>query len=130
MKNNEKNKEPNNNNLNLLLSKIPSVEKILQNKGLKPLIQKYSRKIITQKVRKIISEEKKNALENGHLYSRKERMNKIKESLEKENLSYLQKIINGSGVILHTNLGRAPLDKKMLNKIANELEAILIWNTI
>ena len=115
-------KEPNNNNLNLLLSKIPSVEKILQNKVLKPLIQKYSRKIITQKVRKIISEEKKNALKNGHLYSRMERINKIKESLKKENLSYLQKIINGSGVILHTNLGRAPLDKKMLNKIANELE--------
>jgi len=52
-------KDLNNNKLNLLLSKIPSVEIILQNKALKPLILKYSRKILTQAVRKVISEEKK-----------------------------------------------------------------------
>jgi L-seryl-tRNA(Ser) seleniumtransferase len=103
-----------NNNLNLLLSKIPSVEIILQNKNLVPLIQKHSRKILTQTVRKVISEEKKNAYKNSCLYSSKERINKIKEYFEKENLSILQGVINGSGVILHTNLGRAPLGKEIL----------------
>jgi L-seryl-tRNA(Ser) seleniumtransferase len=103
-----------NNNLNLLLSKIPSVEIILQNKNLMPLIQKHSRKILTQTVRKVISEEKKNAYKNSCLYSSKERINKIKEYFEKENLSILQGVINGSGVILHTNLGRAPLGKEIL----------------
>jgi len=44
------NKDTDNNNLNLLLSKIPSVEIILQNKALKPLIQKHSRKMLTQKM--------------------------------------------------------------------------------
>jgi L-seryl-tRNA(Ser) seleniumtransferase len=112
----------NNNNLNLLLSKIPSVEIILQNKALKPLMQKHSRKILTQTVRKIISEEKKNALKNGCLYSAQERINKIKEYFKKESLSFLQEVINGSGVILHTNLGRAPLGKEMLAVVQSSLQ--------
>ena len=116
------NKDINNNKLNLLLSKIPSVEIILQNKALQPLMLKHSRKMLTQMVRKVISEEKKNARKNGRLYSSKERINKIKEYLEKENLSFLQGVINGSGVILHTNLGRAPLGKEMLAAVQSSLQ--------
>jgi len=105
-----------------LLSKIPSVEIILQNKALKPLILKHSRKMLTQIVRKVISEEKKSAHKNGSLYSVQERINKIKEYFEKENLSFLQGVINGSGVILHTNLGRAPLGKEMLAAVQTSLQ--------
>ena len=116
------NKDTDNNNLNLLLSKIPSIEIILQNKALKPLIQKHSRKMLTQMVRMVISREKKNALKNGHLHSAQERINKIKEYFKKENLSFLQEVINGSGVILHTNLGRAPLGKEMLAAVQSSLQ--------
>jgi len=116
------NTDTNSKKLNLLLSKIPSVEIILQNKTLKPLIQKHSRKMLTQMVRKVISEEKKNAHKNGRLYSAQERINKIKEYFKKENLSFLQEVINGSGVILHTNLGRAPLGKEMLAAVQSSLQ--------
>jgi len=116
------NTDTNNKKLNLLLSKIPSVEIILQNNALKPLIQKHSRKILTQTVRKVVSEEKKNAHKNGHLYSAQERINKIKEYFRKENLSFLQGLINGSGVILHTNLGRAPLGKEVLAAVQSSLQ--------
>jgi L-seryl-tRNA(Ser) seleniumtransferase len=116
------NKDINNNKLNLLLSKIPSVEIILQNKVLQPLMLKHSRKMLTQMIRKVISEEKKNAHKNGSLYSSKERINKIKEYFKKENLSFLQGVINGSGVILHTNLGRAPLGKEMLAAVQSSLQ--------
>ncbi len=105
-----------------MLSKIPSVEIILHNKTLQPLILKHSRKMLTQIVRKIISEERKNAHKNGRLYSSKERINKIKEYFKKENLSFLQGVINGSGVILHTNLGRAPLGKEMLAAVQGSLQ--------
>jgi L-seryl-tRNA(Ser) seleniumtransferase len=114
-------RDTNNNKLNLLLSKIPSVEIILQNNALKPLMQKHSRKMLTQIVRKVISDEKKNAHKNGSLYSGQERINKIKEYFKKENLSFLQEVINGSGVILHTNLGRAPLGKEMLTAVQSSL---------
>jgi len=116
------NTDTNNKKLNLLLSKIPSIEIILQNKALKPLIERHSRKILTQMVRKVISEEKKNALKNGCLYSAQERINKIKEYFKKESLSFLQEVINGSGVILHTNLGRAPLGREMLAVVQSSLQ--------
>jgi L-seryl-tRNA(Ser) seleniumtransferase len=116
------NKKTDNDKLNLLLSKIPSVEIILQNKTLQPLMQKHSRKILTQTVRKVISEERENAHKNGSLYSAQERINKIKEYFKKENLSFLQGVINGSGVILHTNLGRSPLGKEMFTTIQTSLQ--------
>jgi L-seryl-tRNA(Ser) seleniumtransferase len=93
LKNNENKKDLNNKKINLLLSKIPSVEIILQDKALKLLIQKHSRKILTQTVRKVISEEKKNARKNGLLYSAQERINKIKKYLEKENRTALCRVI-------------------------------------
>ena len=110
-----------NNNLNLLLSGIPSVEKILQHKNLQPLILKYSQKMLTPIVRKVISEEKKNRSKNIPLYSAEERINKIKEYFDQEKFTFLQRVINGSGVILHTNLGRAPLGKEILASIQNSL---------
>ena len=78
--------------------------------------------MLTQMVRKVISEEKINARKNNRLYSLKERINKIEEYLEKENLSYLQKVINGSGVILYNNLDRAPLDKEILTTVQSSLQ--------
>ena len=114
-----------NNNLNLLLSGIPSVEKILQNKNLQPLILKYSQKMLTPIVRKVISEEKKNRYKNIPLYSPEERINKIKEYFDQEKFTFLQGIINGSGVILHTNLGRAPFGKEILASIQNSLQGYI-----
>jgi len=110
-----------NNNLNLLLSGIPSVEKILQHKNLQPLILKYFQKMLTPIVRKVISEEKKNRYKNIPLYSPEERINKIKEYFDQEKFTFLQRVINGSGVIHHTNLGRAPLGKEILASIQNSL---------
>ncbi len=109
-------------NLKAQLSQIPSVEIILQDKDLKPLIEKHSRKRLTSIVRKVIAEEKKRIRKNGEPYSVVERINKIKEYSERESQAYLQKVINGSGVILHTNLGRAPLGKEILQKVEDTLE--------
>jgi len=118
-----KNSTTNNNyKLNLSLSKIPSVEEILQNKNLQPLIRRLSRKIITEIVRKVISDEKKNLHENGRIYSPKERINKIKDDIKKDNLAFLTQVINGSGVILHTNLGRAPLGKEMYTVLRESIQ--------
>ena len=110
------------NHLNLSLAQIPSVEIILQDKKLKNLKDKYSHKLLTQVIRKIIAQEKNQALKSGRIYSRAERIKKIKEYLTQEDQYYLKKVINGSGVILHTNLGRAPLGREILERIKNELE--------
>jgi len=109
------------NHLNLSLAQIPSVEIILQDKKLKNLRDKYSHKLLTHVIRKVIAREKNQALKSGRIYSRAERIKKIKEYLAQEDQYYLKRVINGSGVILHTNLGRAPLGREILERIKNEL---------
>ncbi|GAB4115150.1 MAG: L-seryl-tRNA(Sec) selenium transferase [Candidatus Caldatribacteriota bacterium] len=111
------------NKLNLTLAQIPSVEILLQKEELKNLSIKYSRKILTQVIRKVISQERNQAIKSGKIYSNSERITRIKESLAQEDQNYLKKVINGSGVILHTNLGRAPLGKEILEKITGELDS-------
>lgn len=43
---------------------------------------------------------------------------RIKELLEKRRLGGMQRVINATGIILHTNLGRAPLGREMMEQIS------------
>jgi len=110
-----------NHKLNNPLSKIPSVERILQDKNILSLIKILSRKTLTDIIRKIISEEKKQFHMHGQLYSAKERIDRIKEYAKKEQSTFLNQVINGSGVILHTNLGRAPLGREIYSILEESL---------
>ncbi len=114
-----------NHQINLILSQIPSVEILLQNEELKKLSTKYSRKVLVQVIRKVLSRERNQTKKSGKTYSNSERIKEIKTSLALENQDYLKRVINGSGVILHTNLGRAPLGKEILERITPELENYL-----
>ncbi|NNJ33273.1 L-seryl-tRNA(Sec) selenium transferase [Lacrimispora defluvii] len=44
-------------------------------------------------------------------YSREDLIRRIKAEIEKQNQPHLRKVINGTGVVLHTNLGRARLSQ-------------------
>ncbi|HVG38262.1 MAG TPA: L-seryl-tRNA(Sec) selenium transferase, partial [Pyrinomonadaceae bacterium] len=48
----------------------------------------------------------------------REAKRKLKESAEREGATRLRRVINASGVILHTNLGRAPLGESARRRIA------------
>jgi L-seryl-tRNA(Ser) seleniumtransferase len=45
---------------------------------------------------------------------------KLKQAFEREHATALRRVINASGVILHTNLGRAPLSEAARHAIAEE----------
>ncbi len=45
---------------------------------------------------------------------------KLKQAFEREHATSLRRVINASGVILHTNLGRAPLSEAARRAIADE----------
>ena len=55
---------------------------------------------------------------NGVEVSDAERLNNVEASLRKATAPALRRVINASGVILHTNLGRAPLSRAAVDAVA------------
>lgn len=105
------------NTVNKELRKLPSVEKLLENEGLQPEMDKYSRVLVTQAVQEVITTIRKDILEGSTCPSEGEVIEQIKQHLAQEGLALLQPVINGTGVILHTNLGRALLSRQALDSL-------------
>lgn len=97
----------------ILLKSIPKVDKFITHKAFeglsKTLITKLTKEVLENLRNNILNEKIKNIDEN----------NLIKEVLQKyEELTTpsLKNVINATGIIVHTNLGRSLLDKKSLEK--------------
>ena len=98
------------------LKKIPSVNDLLISKKFskKNIRRELLKNIINKEldlVRKILKND------NSANISKAEIESNILLRIDSLSNSYLKKIINGSGVILHTNLGRAPLSKAISKNI-------------
>ncbi len=105
------------------LRSIPKVDYILEDERIKELIEKYSRKIVIDTINKKTNEIRDyilNLKEENKDYLIKEKLDNliidiINESAKKFKPN-LKKVINATGTILHTNLGRAALSKNILQK--------------
>lgn len=104
------------NNLHAQLAQIPSVEEVLQQKELLFLSQQYSRRMITPLVRVVLQEERKNIQSGAPPSSFLEIVARCVALIQKEYQSFIRPVINGTGVILHTNLGRASLGEELLQE--------------
>lgn len=101
-----------------LLSELPSVNRILENSEIKLLIEKYSHDLVVGIVQNRIDQIRDDIL-SGSLPPNSERSELILTlvSNAKRHISdlmqpSLKKVVNGTGVVLHTGLGRAPLMKE------------------
>lgn len=102
---------------------IPKVDYILENDSIKKLIQKYSRKFVvdtiakkTDELRSFISEELKKDNKKDIESKLNSIIEDIVEDVESNFIPNLKKVINATGTILHTNLGRAIISKDISAK--------------
>lgn len=97
------------------LKEIPPVNDLLEKSEVKSIIEKYGKEIVLDKIRVIIEEFRK----APNLYSRSEIsgyiISKLNEIMDVYKRIGLRKVINATGIILHTNLGRAPLPIEAIN---------------
>ena len=100
-------------NINSILKEIPSVNRLIEEINPKEYNLPYP--IILGVVRKNISKMRKKILkgENSNI---KDLKSIIINELKILKQPSLQKVINGTGIVLHTGLGRAPFSKKILEK--------------
>ncbi|MGA1868618.1 MAG: L-seryl-tRNA(Sec) selenium transferase [bacterium] len=111
----EKNKEH-------LLQALPSVDSILHLPPIKELLKIYSRCIVTEAIREIINSYRHRILyEQDTITEADYTPEKIGQEASLLIHSYqnvsLKRVINGTGVIIHTNLGRASLAESALAMI-------------
>ncbi|MBZ0314791.1 MAG: L-seryl-tRNA(Sec) selenium transferase [Anaerolineae bacterium] len=97
---------------------LPSVNSLLDESAIHLLVEVYGRETVLTEVRHVLQETRSD-LQNGNsdLTSIVFLIQQISQNLvEKFQLS-LRPVINATGVILHTNLGRAPLSEAALEAV-------------
>lgn len=107
-------------NKNLLYRSIPKVDVLLENQAIQEMIERYSRDSVMEAIRAEMDnlrafiggcDEEDKAQEQIALL-----ISHIGDAVEKMHTPNMKKVINGTGTILHTNLGRAPISREHMKK--------------
>ena len=101
------------------LKKIPPVDEILLHEDVQGLLSRFNRDYVINLLRTAmddIREELRSLQEELERDSIKEEVIKrLQKRVQESARGTLEKVINGTGVVLHTNLGRAPMGERALN---------------
>ena len=88
-------------------SALPGVGRLLNEPGYRRLRERYPHPLVADAIREQIAEERASgALDDA------QRLERVAERLATWTAPRLRQVINGTGVVLHTNLGRAPLSRE------------------
>lgn len=101
------------------LRELPSVDQLLQTPQSQEWVALYGRPLTVEAIRSGLNEARAHYGRQGSLPERQALLQAIADTLEMWAAPTLQPVINAAGVILHTNLGRAPLSQAALQAIQN-----------
>jgi len=94
--------------------KLPGVGSLIESAELRPLLEQHPRTLVVEAIRTTLAElrEKGEAMEDDIL------VNTITARVERAALPSLRSVLNATGIVLHTNLGRAPLADAAISAVA------------
>jgi L-seryl-tRNA(Ser) seleniumtransferase len=96
------------------LRELPSVDALLGEPGVKALVDAHGHRLVVHAARTVLSrarEDLRAGFEAGELAER------TKAEVERLLAPRLRRVVNGTGVVVHTNLGRAPLAEEALARV-------------
>ena len=108
------------------LQKLPSVDALLKDVDLKSIIAEAGRKVVVDSIRRAVDEARQVLIAKPES---KMDETSIRQKIIAETISrvkavtspYYRKVVNATGIILHTGLGRAVLPSQALRQIKDEL---------
>ncbi len=103
------------------LRKIPAVDRLLSHPSLLKLKELFGGELVTYSVRNVIDKERNRIIDGKKSKSIEKLVEEVQQIVENIGGNSLKPVINATGIILHTNLGRAPLSKEIIA----EMEPIL-----
>jgi len=93
---------------------LPSVSSLLETAGVKQLLEQHPRRVVLDALRDSV-EAARNA--GGSQNTEQQWVDAIASAIRSSTRPSLRRVINATGVILHTNLGRAPLARVAIRAI-------------
>lgn len=103
-----------------LLRNLPKVDEILNREEIGSLLNENLRPIIVETIRKSIDYYRKKIVSNElSEISIEEIVQTVLKKMESKKQGNLKRVVNATGVIIHTNLGRSKLCSKALENVIN-----------
>ncbi|OGU29998.1 MAG: L-seryl-tRNA(Sec) selenium transferase, partial [Ignavibacteria bacterium GWA2_35_9] len=99
------------------LRKIPGVDKLLSEPPIVTLKKEFGNELVTYAVRVILDKARREIFSGASAKDITTLSSEVKILVHQVLGESLKPVINATGVILHTNLGRAPLGKEVIRKI-------------
>jgi len=108
---------------NNVFKNIPSVNELLETPTLKGLVEKVSHNVVVSEVRTFLDDLRQEVSAKAeemdiHVPSTTEMADKIATWISQDQKSRLRPVINATGILLHTGLGRAPMAPAAVNAVA------------
>lgn len=108
-----------------VLRNLPSIDQLLRRDGVQPLIVSAGRDAVRDRLRDVLEDFRRELVgSNGHAGSLadaaalgEEIEQRLHSRFARRQQAQTQRVINATGVVLHTNLGRAPLSEAALAAI-------------
>jgi len=96
------------------LRDFPSVEVFSGIPELSPFIEELSRPAVVEVVKQVIAEYKEKFSSGGKTVTEDDLKRAVVSELNRLALQQLTSVVNGTGIVIHTNLGRAPISEEMI----------------
>ena len=96
---------------------LPSVSALLESEAVRPLLERTPRAIVVEAIRRTIDAARSEP--GGAPGDEQAWAAAVSSAVEQSTRPSLRRVINATGVVLHTNLGRAPLPKVAIDAMAS-----------
>ncbi len=103
------------------LRNIPSVNDLLETPPLRRLMDKVSRNVVVSEVRSFLDRLRDDLQQRAHdlgIPSAAELADRIAQRIASDQRPTLRPVINATGILLHTGLGRSPLAGEAIDAVA------------
>ncbi len=104
------------------LRKIPGVDTLMKNSEIKKLISEYGEELAVFSIRKVLGEIRDAVMKGKKLPQNDRILNRIRQKVYHIGTCSLKPMINATGIVLHTNLGRVPLGSALTEEVAKIIE--------
>lgn len=104
------------------LRNLPGVDTIIEIAKSDPFFDDIPRSVLTRSIRSVIEDRRKTILQGDHdgleeYLSEQAITASVRRSVEKASTLNLQRTVNATGIVVHTNLGRSPLAETAIENL-------------